>query len=250
MEAADKSSLSPLRAVAGIALGVIALVVVWRLASSLLAPASPPLAVLTTTTPTGAVALVVATPEPVLMETDRPLPVTTVPAPAFAVITNTPTAATVLELLNRTIAEATRTATAGPPTAIPSGVVIATSAPTSTPFPLNTETAQAQIIMITVEALTTGTWTPAPRCPGRTPPHTYGHPDRIVHAYADTDRDTDGRGSRHIAADRNATVAVWDHAGSDQPRGGCACSRRAGAIRQRAPGPRHRVPGHCCRVGR
>ena len=174
LEAADKSSLSPLRAVAGIVLGVIALFLVWRLASTLLTPASPPVAVLRTTTPTGAVALVVATPEPVLMETDRPVPVTTVTAPAFVVITNTPTAASVRELLERTIAEATRTATAGPPTAIPPGVVTATSAPTSTPPPLNTETAQAQIVMITVEALTTGTWTPAPARlarshPGRRP---------------------------------------------------------------------------------
>lgn len=162
LQAAAKPSPSPLRVVAGMVLGVIALVVVWRLVSALLPPASPPVAGLKTTTPTGAVALVVATPESVLVETDRPKPITTATAPTFVVITNTPTAASVSELLERTIAEATRTATAGPPTAIPVGVVTATSAPTLTPYPLNTETAQAQIVMITVEALTTGTWTPAP----------------------------------------------------------------------------------------
>ena len=254
LEAADKPTLSPLLAVAGIVLGVIALFVVWRLASSLLAPASPPVAVLRTTTPTGAVALVVATPEPVLMETDRPVPVTTVTAPAFVVITNTPTAASVRELLERTIAEATRTVTAGPPTAIPLGVVTATSAPTSTPYPLNTETAQAQIIMITVEALTTGTWTPAPALaqaeppPSATPSVT---PAASFTPYVDADRYADGgSNAAATAADGNAAVAVWDYAGSDHPRGGCACGRRAGAIRQRAPGARHCVSGHCSRVGR
>ena len=41
LEAADKPSPSPLRVVAGIVLGVIALVVVWRLASALLTTCQP-----------------------------------------------------------------------------------------------------------------------------------------------------------------------------------------------------------------
>jgi uncharacterized protein YgiM (DUF1202 family) len=39
-------------------------------------------------------------------------------------------------------------------------VATATPTRTSTPAPLNAETAQARIIMVTIEALTTGTWTP------------------------------------------------------------------------------------------
>lgn len=102
-----------------------------------------------------------------------PLPsdyVTATPTPTFVVVTNTPTANSIFELLDRVINEATRTATAGPPTAFPPGVVTATPTWTSTPIPLNAETAQAQVVLVTIQAITTGTWTPAPTAtPAGTP---------------------------------------------------------------------------------
>lgn len=95
--------------------------------------------------------------------TFTPLPrdyVTATPTPPWAVVTNTPTAQSIFQLLNRVIAEATRTAVAGPPTPLPTGVATATPTRTGTPTPANAETAQARIIMVTIEALTIGTWTP------------------------------------------------------------------------------------------
>ncbi|MCB9141602.1 MAG: TolB family protein [Anaerolineales bacterium] len=97
--------------------------------------------------------------------TFTPLPtdyVTATPTTPFVVVTNTPTAADIFTWLSQAIAEATRTATAGPPTPFPPGVVTATAAPTETAVPLNAETAQAQVILVTIQALTTGTWTPTP----------------------------------------------------------------------------------------
>lgn len=94
-----------------------------------------------------------------------PLPsdyVTATPTATFVAVTNTPTASTIFELLERVIAEATRTAVAGPPTPFPSGVATATPTRTSTPVPQNDETAQAQVLMVTIQAITTGTWTPTP----------------------------------------------------------------------------------------
>jgi hypothetical protein len=94
-----------------------------------------------------------------------PLPrdyVTATPTATFVAVTNTPTAGSIFELLDRVIAEATRTATAGPPTPFPPGVATATPTRTSTAVPQNFETAQAQVIMITVEAIAVGTWTPTP----------------------------------------------------------------------------------------
>lgn len=105
-----------------------------------------------------------------------PLPkdhVTATPTATFAVVTNTPTARTIFELLDRAIAEATRTATAGPPTPFPPWVVTATATPTRTPEPLNAETAQARIVLITVEALIYGAWTPTPTAT-RIPPSQTG----------------------------------------------------------------------------
>lgn len=101
-----------------------------------------------------------------------PLPrdyVTATPTATFVVVTNTPTASDIFALLDRVIAEATRTATAGPPTPFPPGVATATPTRTSTPAPQNFETAQAQIIMVTVQAITTGTWTPTPTAGPGTP---------------------------------------------------------------------------------
>lgn len=95
--------------------------------------------------------------------TFTPLPadyVTATPTPPWAVVTNTPTAETIFQLLNRVIAEATRTVLAGPPTPLPTNVATATPTRTGTPTPANAETAQARIIVVTIEALTTGTWTP------------------------------------------------------------------------------------------
>ncbi len=94
-----------------------------------------------------------------------PLPqgyVTATPTATFVAVTNTPTARTIFELLERVINEATRTATAGPLTPFPPGYATATPTRTSTPVPQNPETAQAQVIMITIQAITTGTWTPTP----------------------------------------------------------------------------------------
>lgn len=94
-----------------------------------------------------------------------PLPtdyVTATPTPTFIVVTNTPTASTIFELLDRVIAEATRTVTAGAPTPFPPGVATATPTATRTPFPLNEETAVAQVIQVTIEAIAIGTWTPTP----------------------------------------------------------------------------------------
>ena len=103
--------------------------------------------------------------------TFTPLPrdyITATPTATFVVVTNTPTPADILALLAQVIAEATRTATAGPPTPFPPGVVTATPTWSPTPAPLNAETAQAQIVLVTIQALTTGTWTPTPR-PTATP---------------------------------------------------------------------------------
>lgn len=94
-----------------------------------------------------------------------PLPqgyVTATPTATFVVVTNTPTAGSIFELLDRVIAEATRTATAGPPTPFPPGVVTATPTWTATPEPQNAETAQALVILATIQAITTGNWTPTP----------------------------------------------------------------------------------------
>lgn len=94
-----------------------------------------------------------------------PLPqdyVTATPTPTFIVVTNTPTASSIFELLDRVIAEATRTATAGPPTPFPPGVATATPTATRTPVPLNEETAVAQVLQVTIEAIVFGTWTPTP----------------------------------------------------------------------------------------
>ena len=106
--------------------------------------------------------------------TFTPLPgdyVTATPTPPWAVVTNTPTAETIFQLLNRVIAEATRTAVAGPPTPLPTNVATATPTRTGTPTPANAETVQARIIMVTIEALTTGTWTPTyTATPTGTPP--------------------------------------------------------------------------------
>lgn len=105
--------------------------------------------------------------------TFTPLPtnyVTATPTATFVVVTNTPTASDIFALLALVIAEATRTATAGPPTPFPPGVVTATPTWTATPVPLNEETAVAQVIMATIHALTTGTWTPtATSTPAVTP---------------------------------------------------------------------------------
>ncbi len=101
-----------------------------------------------------------------------PLPrdyVTATPTATFVVVTNTPTASNIFALLERVITEATRTATAGPPTPFPPGVVTATPTRTSTPVPQNFETAQAQVIMVTIQAITTGTWTPSPTAGPGTP---------------------------------------------------------------------------------
>lgn len=101
-----------------------------------------------------------------------PLPrdyVTATPTATFVVVTNTPTANNIFDLLERVITEATRTATAGPPTPFPPGVVTATPTRTSTPVPQNFETAQAQIVMVTIQAITTGTWTPTPTAGAGTP---------------------------------------------------------------------------------
>ena len=95
--------------------------------------------------------------------TFTPLPsgyVTATPTPPWAVVTNTPTAFSIYQLLERAIAEATRTAVAGPPTPLPTGVATATPTRTGIPTPGNAETAQARVIMVTIEALTIGTWTP------------------------------------------------------------------------------------------
>lgn len=95
--------------------------------------------------------------------TFTPLPrdhVTATPTPPWLVVTNTPTAQSIFQLLDRVIAEATRTATVGPPTPWPTNVATATPTRTGTPTPANAETAQARVIMVTIEALTTGTWTP------------------------------------------------------------------------------------------
>ena len=106
--------------------------------------------------------------------TFTPLPrdyVTATPTPPWVVVTNTPTAQSIFQLLNRVIAEATRTAVAGPPTPLPTGVATATPTRTGTPTPANAETAQARIIMVTIEALTIGTWTPTyTATPTGTPP--------------------------------------------------------------------------------
>ena len=92
-----------------------------------------------------------------------PLPtdyVTATPTATFVVVTNTPTANTIIELLERVILEATRTATAGPPTPWPPGVVTAT--PTRS-APQNAATAEAQVILVTIEAIVNGNvWTPTP----------------------------------------------------------------------------------------
>lgn len=112
-----------------------------------------------------------------------PLPqdyVTATPTPTFVVVTNTPTASTIFELLERVIAEATRTATAGPPTPFPPGVVTATPTWTSTPFPLNEETALAQVIQVTIQAITTGTWTPTPTATVGTPEPPISSPPGIT----------------------------------------------------------------------
>ena len=98
--------------------------------------------------------------------TFTPLPrdyITATPTATFVVVTNTPTPADIFALLAQVIAEATRTATAGPPTPFPPGVVTATPTWSPTPEPFNEETVQAQIVMVTIQALTTGTWTPTPR---------------------------------------------------------------------------------------
>lgn len=102
-----------------------------------------------------------------------PLPadyVTATPTATLVVVTNTPTAASIQALLNRVIAEATRTATAGPPTPFPAWVVTATPTRTPVPTPVNEATAQARVIMVTIEAIAYGTWTPTPtRTPTGTP---------------------------------------------------------------------------------
>ncbi len=98
--------------------------------------------------------------------TFTPLPrdyITATPTATFVVVTNTPTPADIFALLAQVIAEATRTVTAGPPTPFPPGVVTATPTWSPTPEPFNEETVQAQIVLVTIQALTTGTWTPTPR---------------------------------------------------------------------------------------
>lgn len=129
------------------------------------------LPLITTPTPapendaTAAAMAAYATAVAVTTGTFTPLPadhVTATPIPPQAVVTNTPTAASIFQLLNRAIFEATRTATAGPPTPWPAGLVTATPTRTGTPTPANAETAQARIIMVTIEALSHGTWTPTP----------------------------------------------------------------------------------------
>jgi hypothetical protein len=126
-----------------------------------------PLVVAPTATPengaTAAALAAYATAVAITTGTFTPLPadyVTATPTPPWAVVTNTPTAQSIFQLLDRVIAEATRTAVAGPPTPLPAGVATATPTRTGTPTPANAETAQARIIMVTIEALTTGTWTP------------------------------------------------------------------------------------------
>lgn len=102
-----------------------------------------------------------------------PLPsdyVTATPSATLVVVTNTPTAASIQALLNRVIAEATRTATAGPPTPLPAWVVTATPTRTPVPTPGNEQTAQARVILVTIEAIIYGTSTPTPtRTPTGTP---------------------------------------------------------------------------------
>lgn len=104
--------------------------------------------------------------------TATPLPtdyITATPTPPLTVVTNTPTANSVQALLQRVIAEATRTAIAGPLPPLPFGVVTATPTQTPLPTPRNEETAQARVIMQTIEAIMYGTWTPIPT---PTPPAT------------------------------------------------------------------------------
>jgi uncharacterized protein YraI len=106
-----------------------------------------------------------------------PLPrdyVTATPTATFVAVTNTPTAGSIFELLDRVIAEATRTATAGPPTPLPPGVATATPTRTSTPVPQNAETAQAQVVMITIEAIAFGAWTPTPTATAASTPGSAG----------------------------------------------------------------------------
>ena len=92
--------------------------------------------------------------------------VTATPTPTFVIITNTPTPRNATALLAWAIAQATRVARDGPPTAIPTGVITATPrwvVVTSTPTPENETTAQAVRILATVAALTSGTFTPVPQ---------------------------------------------------------------------------------------
>lgn len=123
------------------------------------------------TTPTsgplnGATALVIAqyaTAVAMTTGTATPLPtdyITATPTPPLTIVTNTPTASSIQALLNRVIAEATRTAVAGPLPPLPLGVVTATPTATPIPTPANVQTAQARVIMQTIEAIMYGTWTP------------------------------------------------------------------------------------------
>lgn len=129
-----------------------------------------PLVVTATPTPanraTATANAVYATAVAITTGTFTPLPrdyITATPTATYVVVTNTPTPADIFALLAQVIAEATRTATAGPPTPFPPGVVTATPTWSPTPEPFNEETVQAQIVMVTIQALTTGTWTPTPR---------------------------------------------------------------------------------------